>query len=351
MTTLPINQTESAQEPAAGAQRSSVRPFLVWLGLFYAAWLALVTLGSHWHTVFEHWPIATAMAAGSYFAGSTPMGGGSVGFPVLVLLLGETAALGRDFSLAVQSVGMVSAAIFIFSTRRPLEWTLLRWSMIGTLLGAPLGAAFIAPIIGDLQVKLLFAVIWCSFGVMNLIKLREIVRAEGITASTTGFDREAGLLIGLLGGVSASITGVGIDMILYAALVLIYRADLKIAVPTSVVAMAFASVVGLIAHAALGNISPAVFGHWLAAAPIVALGAPLGAWVVNRIPRTPTMLIVSALCVGQFVWTIVDQHVHGAWLLAALGGVVVCNGAFHLMHSAGARFSRSHAHLDRPASD
>lgn len=328
-----------------------MRPFLLWLGLFYIAWLALVAIGSHWQTVAEHWPIAAAMAAGSYFAGSTPMGGGSVGFPVLVLLLGETAALGRDFSLAVQSIGMVSAAIFIFATRRPLEWALLRWSMIGTLVGAPLGAAFIAPIIGDLQVKLLFAVIWCSFGVMNLIKLREIVGAKGITASSTGFDREVGLLIGLLGGVSASITGVGIDMILYAALVLVYRADLKIAVPTSVVAMAFASVVGLVAHAALGSLNPQVFGHWLAAAPIVAVGAPLGAWVVNRIPRTPTMLIVSALCIGQFVWTIVDQDVRGLWLLASLGGVLLCNGAFHLMHSAGARFSRTHEHLDQPAAN
>jgi len=39
------------------------------------------------------------------------MGGGSVGFPILVLLLGEPARLGRDFSFAVQSLGMGCAAL------------------------------------------------------------------------------------------------------------------------------------------------------------------------------------------------------------------------------------------------
>ncbi len=325
-----------------------MRPFLIWLGSFYALWLALVVLGSLWPMITEHWPIAAAMAAGSYFAGSTPMGGGSVGFPVLVLLLGESAALGRDFSLAVQSVGMVSAAIFIFATRRPLEWALLKWAMIGSLAGVPLGAAFIAPLVGDLQIKLLFAVIWCSFGLMNLIKLKGIVNAQGITATSTSLDREIGLLIGLLGGVATSITGVGIDMILYATLVLVYRSDLKIAVPTSVVAMAFASLVGLISHAALGNVSADVFGHWIAAAPIVVVGAPIGAWVVNKIPRTPTMLVVSGLCVGQFVWTIFNQHVVGVWLIAALAGVVVFNGFFHLMHKAGGRMGATHQRLIEP---
>ena len=42
--------------------------------------------------------IAAAMAVGSYFAGSTPMGGGTVGFPVLVLLFDGPATLGRDFA-------------------------------------------------------------------------------------------------------------------------------------------------------------------------------------------------------------------------------------------------------------
>jgi hypothetical protein len=39
------------------------------------------------------------MAFGSYVAGSTPMGGGTVGFPILVLLFDLPATLGRDLCL------------------------------------------------------------------------------------------------------------------------------------------------------------------------------------------------------------------------------------------------------------
>ncbi len=84
-----------------------VWPFLIWLGAFYATWLVLVISLDAWSHVVGNWAIAAAMAFGSYFAGSTPMGGGTVGFPVLTLLFDYPASLGRDFGLAVQSIGMV----------------------------------------------------------------------------------------------------------------------------------------------------------------------------------------------------------------------------------------------------
>ena len=74
--------------------------FPLWLALFYLAWLTVIVVGHHGQTLREHWPIALAMAFGSYVAGSTPMGGGTVGFPILVLLLKLPATLGRDFSFA-----------------------------------------------------------------------------------------------------------------------------------------------------------------------------------------------------------------------------------------------------------
>ena len=48
------------------------------------------------------------------------MGGGTVGFPILVLLLGLPAALGREFSFATQSVGMVSASVLILASGQAL---------------------------------------------------------------------------------------------------------------------------------------------------------------------------------------------------------------------------------------
>jgi len=265
-------------------------PFLLWLACFYAAWLAIVVVGNHWHTIKEHYGIAVAMAFGSYVAGSTPMGGGTVGFPILVLLFHESATLGRDFSFAVQSIGMTSASIFILSRRLPLEWVILRWALIGSLIGTPLGILFIAPHVSGLVIKILFAVVWASFGVLHLRRTRDICANIGETPAAHRFDRNVGFAIGLLAGaLVASITGVGIDMILYAVMVLLMRADLKVAIPSSVIIMAFTSVIGMVTKWLFAEVQPGVFENWLAAAPIVALGAPLGAFIVTRIGRKPTL--------------------------------------------------------------
>ncbi len=321
--------------------RSSPRiwPFVAWLAAFYLTWLTIVIVGGYWPDVAAHWPIALTMSVGSYVAGSTPMGGGTVAFPVLVLLFDLPGSLGRNFGLAIQSIGMTSATFYILSTKRPIDWRLLRPALWGTLVGTPLGATAVAPFVPDLWVKLIFGVIWASFGILHLVKLRELTSNHGDLERNSPYDYAIGLSIGLIGGVASSITGVGIDMMIYATMVLLYRADLKIAIPTSVVLMAFTSIVGIGANIVLSrihpdtySIDPQVFSNWLAAAPIVAIGAPFGALVVNLISRTPTLIAVSILCIGQFAWTLVHEQVTGLMLLAALTGVAVFNLAFHLLY-------------------
>jgi small basic protein len=98
-------------------------------------------------------------------------------------------------------------------------------------------------------------------------------------------------------------------MALYTILVLLCRADLKIAIPSSVIIMAFGSVVGIVAKILTSGVQPGVYENWLAAAPIVALGAPLGVFAVELIGRKPTLLFVAALCVGQFIWTCWNERV------------------------------------------
>jgi len=278
--------------------------WFLWLAGFYGAWLFLVFGLGYWDTAKAHWPIAAAMALGSYVAGSTPMGGGTVGFPVLVLAFDMPATLGRDFSFAVQSIGMTSASIFILARRQALAWTLLKGAMLGSLVGTPLGIVFIAPLVPELWIKVLFAVVWASFGVLHLYRLNEFARQTGLTSPGEAWDFRVGLLVGSVSGAMvASVTGVGIDMVLYATLVLLCRADLKIAIPTSVLIMAFTSVLGITFKAAFTGVQPGVFENWLAAAPVVALGAPLGVLVVGLVGRKPTLLFVAVLCVGQFLWT------------------------------------------------
>lgn len=289
--------------------RERPRPHLwiwfLWLVLFYSAWSVLVFVMGHLETALAHWPMAVAMAVGSYAAGSTPMGGGTVGFPILVLLFDQPAELGRDFSFAVQSIGMTSASIFILARRQPLAGAMLKGSILGTTLGTPLGIFLVAPWVPGLWIKLVFAVVWGSFGILHLWRIREIVSHEGMTDFDEKWDQRVGFIVGLAASaLFVSVSGVGVDMVLYTVLVLLCRADLKIAIPTSVIIMAYCSVLGILTKLAFTGVQPGVFENWLAAAPIVALGAPLGVFVVQYIGRKPTLLVVATLCVGQFVWTL-----------------------------------------------
>jgi len=318
-------------------------PWLVWLTCFYAVWLATVILGDHWHTLREHYAIAIAMSFGSYVAGSTPMGGGTIGFPILVLLFQEPATLGRDFSFAVQSVGMTSASIFILCRRQKLEWVLLRWALIGSLIGTPLGIVFIAPLVPNFLIKVLFAVVWASFGVLHLRRINGICANIGEAPAAHAFDRRAGFWVGFLSGLTvAAITGVGIDMVLYATMVLLLRADLKVAIPSSVIVMAFTSLVGIATKCLFANVQPGVFENWLAAAPIVALGAPLGAFIVEKIGRKPTLLFVAVLCIGQFIWTLHEERTALGWtgFVLAIGAVAIMNGGFEWLWRIGDRLER-----------
>ena len=318
-------------------------PWLASLVLFYLCWLLLVAVFGWWGEASAHWPMAIAMALGSYAAGSTPMGGGTVGFPVLVLLFDTPASLGRDFSFAVQSIGMVSASIFIFVRRQQLAMSMLRGAVCGSLVGTPLGILFIAPLIPELWVKVSFAVIWGSFGLLHLYRLGEITAHSEGCGGNPARDFRIGLVLGLVAGAFAvAVTGVGIDMVLYAALVLLCRVDLKVAIPTSVVIMAFNSVVGVAVKTLTGDWHPAVYGNWLAAAPVVALGAPLGVFVVSLVGRRPTLLAVAVLCVVQFVWTCVAEwaELGSGGLGLSLVAVAACLAGFEYLRALGLRLVR-----------
>lgn len=313
--------------------------WVLWVVCFYTVWTWLVFANDHWEMVASHWPIALTMAFGSYVAGATPMGGGTVGFPILVLLFGLPATLGRDFSFAVQSIGMTSATLFILARRQPLAWALLKGAMLGSLIGTPLGIWFLAPHVPNLWIKLVFAVIWASFGILHLLRIGEIAGHTGMTDFDERWDFRTGVVVGLLAGSTvASVTGVGIDMAVYAALVLLCRADLKIAIPTSVVIMAFTSVLGICVKSLTTGIQSGVFENWLAAAPVVCLGAPLGAFVVGLIGRKSTLLFVAVLCVGQFVWACYTERAAlGIWgMVLAVLAVAACLLGFEKLRVWGA---------------
>jgi uncharacterized membrane protein YfcA len=301
--------------------------WLLWLGVFYGAWLLLMLDPDHAADAWKHRPIALTMLFGSYVAGATPMGGGTVAFPILVLAYGLPATLGRDFSFAVQSIGMTSASIFILCRRQQLAWSMLSGSLMGSLIGLPFGLLCVAPRVPTVLVKVLFAIFWAAFGVLHLVRLDDLAAATGNVGRNDRNEFFGGVLAGMLAGASiVAVAGVGVDMLIYAALVLACRVDPKVAIPTSVLAMAGNSVLGLTIKHFTTGIEAGVWSHWLAAAPVVILGAPLGAFVVGLIGRRETLFFVAILCVAQFAWACYHERaaLGLAGMTAACALVLLC---------------------------
>jgi len=318
--------------------------FALWLLVFYTAWLGIVVSGGLWPVVRAHLPIAAAMMGGSFVGGSSPVAGGTVGFPVLVYVFDHPARLGRNFSLAIQSIGMVSASIYILTRRRKVEWRILRFALVGAAVAMPVGMFFVAPFVADVWVKVLFSVVYASFGLLLMVRLREFVANDGPSRTRFAADPVIGFVVGVLGGLLASVIGVGADILLYGVLVLLYHADIKIAVPSAVILMASTSVVGA-GCAALGAVwLPAdraslmeVVPYWLAAAPVVAVCGPLGSFVSRFFPRRAHLAFVAILCVAQYAWTCHHEHIVGWLLVLATLGVVAVNLALHQLFVLGQR--------------
>ncbi len=336
-TSVPSRGSSSAGGPAR-------RIFAIWLLLFYTAWLVIVQGAGLWSVVRDHWSIALAMAGGSFVGGSSPVAGGTIGFPLLVYVFNEPARLGRTFSLAIQSIGMVSASVYIVTRGRSIEWRILRFALLGSAFAMPLGMGLVAPNVADSAVKVLFSVVYASFGLLLLVRMRGIVANQGLSRTYFAGDPVIGFVVGALGGLLASVIGVGADILLYGTLVLLYHTDIKVAIPSSVILMAFTSVVGagcsLLAAACWPSSRATivdVFPYWLAAAPVVAVGGPLGSLVSRFISRRIILGTVALLCLFQYCWTCYHEHLASQELALAALGVIVLNMALHVLFLFGRR--------------
>ena len=87
--------------------------------VFLAGWVGVVSGFGYWAAVGQHWPMSVVMILGSLVAGSTPMGGGTVAFPILVLIFHQPASNARNFGLIIQAVGMTSAMLLRLAREVP----------------------------------------------------------------------------------------------------------------------------------------------------------------------------------------------------------------------------------------
>ncbi|MCP3937087.1 MAG: sulfite exporter TauE/SafE family protein [Actinomycetia bacterium] len=272
-------------------------------------WATATTLTGSWPVVADGLTAAITMVAGSLVAGSTPQGGGAVAFPVLTKGLDVSVADARTFSLCIQAVGMGSATLTMVALRRRIEWRALTRvipaSMVGFATGLTLEA--LSPL-SDAWVKVGFTGL-VAFMAMGMVVGRRLpVRESYISAGLGPIPLVA---IGYIGGVAAALVGSGTDVVLYLGMVVAAGLSPRIGVATSVAAMAALSTVGLLTLGLVGGSlfdtsTPSSVGTmWLAAVPVVAIGAPVGAWIAHRIAESTLICIIAAMAAVEAISTFV----------------------------------------------
>ena len=110
----------------------------------------------------------------------------------------------------------------------------------------------------------------------------------------------------ILGGWVSSMIGSGIDMIVFTVMSIAFGLHERRAIPTSVCIMATLSVYGFFLHAipnpdSIGR----VWDYWAVCIPIVAVGAPVGAYVASVIKREIFVVGVLLLIATEFISTLI----------------------------------------------
>jgi len=313
-------------------------------------------LGSSFET---YYPMTVAMIFGSMIAGSTPIGGGVIGFPVSVLLIGFTANQGRDFSLMIQSVGMTGASFLIFFDKfnlmmkyGDLVGTSVIFSLFGLVIGFKISIAPFVVMCIYTSTTLAFAIVLAyvdeclqkgddeetlhsneensrsdSIGTEPK-EQRDATRAEDIEeqrndtivtpedqACTSKRDSTIDFILlalfSLFGGIVSSQIGTGADITFYAFGSLIHNSrkynkkmngiDLTAA---SIVIMTSTSIFGTILRVSTtGTNAPTteVYEALIASACIVIIGAPLGALFLSESNKNRLKILFYVLAFVQIV--------------------------------------------------
>lgn len=291
---------------------------LTLIAIVWSSWLLVLGPGCALDIVADHWPVSLTMIFGSMIAGATSEGGGAVAFPVFTKLLDISPADAKVFSLAIQSVGMSAASLVIIAMRIPVEWRVVIWVSLGGLVGMLLGAGIIAPLLSPAAIKMAFTVMATSFA-LTLFAMNRGVRMHNVRLiHCSGYEKCGMLLVGVVGGMMSGMVGNGIDIIAFSLMVLLFRISEKIATPTSVILMSINALFGFGMHYFFwGGFNQTVQNYWLAAIPVVVVGAPLGAMICSKMSRQLIVNVLLGLIAIEFITSILIIPLTNRILLAS----------------------------------
>jgi uncharacterized membrane protein YfcA len=299
------------------------------IGLVLGPWLIYMFWSAKYSLFIENWFVSAIMVLGAFVAGASSEGGGAIAFPTLTLLYDVDPHVARNFSLAIQSIGMTAATFVIFKLKIPVEKKALLFASLGGAVGIILGSFLVAPFVPSKPTKLLFVSLWLSFAIalylINKNKTREIYKSIPHFAVK---DKYKLVLYGVLGGIVSSIFGNGLDIFTFCLLTLHYKINEKVATSTSVALMAFNSMVGFLLHLViLRDFQVVAFNYWLVAIPVVIIFAPLGTVFINSKPRQFVTGLLYAIIITQFIGAFVILR-PSIWSVVYSVAILVAGGLF-----------------------
>lgn len=301
-----------------------MRYYVIFATCAFTLWLVLLLTSSV--SPLDEWPAALTMVFGSFIAGASAEGGGAVAFPVFTLLLKIPPDAARNFSFAIQSFGMVSASMLIVGRRIPVELRAVFYPAIGGIVGLLAGTHLLVPHVNPPLAKLLFVSIWLAFGIAlwQANRRTSTPLAQRLPDVLQRKDIINLVIIGVIGGCVTSLFGNGIDLLTFCMLRLWYGVDEKVATPTSVLLMSILTVAGTVLHTTVYNdFGQTEFAAWLAAAPVVLVFAPLGAFVISKWPRLAIARLLYTIIVVQFLGALYVLGLTLEHVLIATGTVAV----------------------------
>lgn len=281
---------------------SALKKFLPIALAAFAFWVFYMSWSSNWFLFRENWFMTVTMLFGSFIAGASSEGGGAIAYPVMTLLFSIEPDVARNFSFAIQSVGMTFASIWILLSRIRVELTYFFLAGFGGLIGIVMGTIYIAPLIKPEYAKMMFVSFWLSFGIALWIVTFVNKRKHTNSLPALSVVQKAELIfVGVFGGIFSSVLGNGLDICSFSYVVLKYGLSEKVATPTSVMLMASNAIVGLLLNTlVVPTMQPEAVHYWLVAVPVVIFGAPLGAYVITLIGRKTIAGILIGIILIQF---------------------------------------------------
>lgn len=276
--------------------------YLIFLSIVMFGWFYYMFQNDSFEIYTRQWATVITMIFGSFIAGASPEGSAAIAYPIFTLILKIEPAVARNFAFAIQSIGMTSASLLIIGMRLKVDWNYIIFVTIGGVVGLFLGTYYVVPYVSPVQAKLFFVSLYLSFGIALWIQNRRPKREvfEKIEDFKNS-DKVRLIAFGLVGGIISSIFGTGINIFTFCLMTIYYRVSEKIATPSSVIIMTIETILGLFIHTQLTkDFQPEAFEIWLACVPFVAIFAPLGAFVISKMPREGIATLLYWILIIQF---------------------------------------------------